>query len=65
MLLVSDILDPIGRIYSPLNLANIMKIIQKLEFFQNTALDNHILRVLNFIRNPELCIFLLSLLTNH
>ena len=35
MVLVSDILEHIGRIYSPLNLAN-MKI-QKLKFVRNTA----------------------------
>ena len=38
MALVSEVLDHIGRIYSPLNLA-IMKS-QKLTFFQNTAKDN-------------------------
>ena len=48
MLLVSDVLDQIGRINSPLNLAN-MKI-QKLKFVRNTATDNQ--RVLNFMRNP-------------
>ena len=49
MVLVSDILDHIGRIYNPLNLAN-MKI-QKLKFVRNTAPDNH--RVLNFLRSPD------------
>ena len=47
MVLVSDILDHIGRIYSPLNLAN-MKI-QKLNIVQNTAPDNQ--RFFNFMRN--------------
>ena len=37
MALVSDVLEHIGRIYSPFNLAN-MKI-QKLKFVRNTAPD--------------------------
>ena len=57
MVLVLDVLDHIGRIYSPLNLANIK--IQKLKFFRNTARDNQ--RVLNFMRNPDWRIFLLVL----
>ena len=50
MVLVSDALDHIGRIYSALNLAN-MKI-QKLKFVGNTAPDSQ--RVLNFMLNPKL-----------
>ena len=38
MVLGSDVLEHIGRIHSPLNLAN-MKIL-KLTFFQNTTPDN-------------------------
>ena len=55
MVLVSDVLDHIVRIYSPLNLAN-MKI-QKLKFVRNTAPDNQ--RVLNFMPNHDCRIFLL------
>ena len=54
MILVSDVLDHIGRIYSTLNLANMN--IQKQKFVQNTALGNQ--RVLNFMRNPDRRIFL-------
>ena len=50
MVLVSDVLKHIVRIYSPLNLANIK--IKKIKFVRNTAPDNQ--RVLNFMRNPEL-----------
>ena len=55
MVLVSDVLDHIVRIYSPLNLAN-MKI-QKLKFVRNTAPDNQ--RFLNFMPNHDCRIFLL------
>ena len=55
MVLVSDVLDHIGRIYSPLNLANMKN--SKLKFVQNNAPDKQ--RVLNFMRNPDLDIFLL------
>ena len=48
MFLVLDVLEHIGRIYSPLNLANMQ--IQKLKFVGNTAPDNQ--KVLNFMRNP-------------
>ena len=50
--LVSDVLDHIGRIYSPLNLANIK--IKKFKFVRNTcsAPDNQ--RVLIFMRSPKL-----------
>ena len=51
MVLVSDGLDNIGRIYSPLNLGNSK--IQKLKFAQNTAPDKQTQRVFNFMRNPE------------
>ena len=54
MALVSEVLEHIGRIYSPLNLAN-MKI-QKFKFVRNTAPDNQ--RVLNFTHNPYWRIFL-------
>ena len=54
MVLVSDILDHIGRIASPLNLK-----IQKLKFVRNTAPDNQ--RVLNFMRNSDWRIFLLEI----
>ena len=53
MVLVSDVLDHIGRIYSPLILENTK--IQKLKFVPNIALDNQ--RVLNFMQNPELLLF--------
>ena len=56
MALVLEVLEHIGRIYSPLNLAS-MKI-QKHKFVWNTAPDNQ--RVLNFMRNPYCRIFLLS-----
>ena len=56
MALVSDVLqEHIGRIYSPLNLAN-MKM-QKLKFVLNTASDTDNQRVLNFMHNPYWCIF--------
>ena len=48
MVLILDVLEHIGRIYSPLNLANMQ--IQKLKFVGNTAPDNQ--KVLNFMRNP-------------
>ena len=54
MVLVSEVLEHFGWIYSPLNLANIKT--QKFKFVQNTAPDNH--RVLNFMRNPYWRIFL-------
>ena len=44
VVLVSDFLDHIGWIYSPLNLANIK--IQKLKSVRNTTPDN---QVLNFM----------------
>ena len=56
MVLVSEVLERIGRIYSPLNLANMKS--QKLKFVRNTAPDNQ--RVLNFMRNPYSRIFLFS-----
>ena len=59
MALVSDVLEHIGRIYSPLNLAN-MKI-QRLKFVWHTAPDNQ--RVLNFMYNPYWRIFLFKLCT--
>ena len=46
MVLVLDVLDHIGRIYNPLNLANM-----KNKIVRNTAPDNQ--RVLNFMRNPH------------
>ena len=58
MVLVSDVLGHIGRIYSPLNLAN-MKI-QKLKFVRNTTSDNQ--GVLNFMLNPDWRIFLFSVI---
>ena len=58
MVLISDILDHTGQIYSPLNLEN-MKI-DKLKFVRNTAPDNK--RVLNFTRNPNWRIFLFHLI---
>ena len=54
MVLISEVLEHIGRIYGPLNLAN-MKC-QELKFVRNTAPDNQ--RVLNFMRNPCCRIFL-------
>ena len=50
MVLVSDLLDYIGQIFIPLNLAN-MKI-QKAKFVRNTV--SRIKRVLNLRRNPKL-----------
>ena len=50
MVLVSEVLEHIGRIYSPLNLANMKS--QKLKIVRNTALDNQ--RVLNFMHDPKL-----------
>ena len=58
MVLVSEVLEHIGRIYSPLNLANMKS--QKLKFVRNTAPDNQ--RVLNFMRNPYWHIFLLYII---
>ena len=60
MVLVSDVLEHNGRIYSPLKLAN-MKI-QKLTFFRNTAPNNRM--VLNFMRNPDRRIFLLKVIAS-
>ena len=57
MVLVSEVLERIGGIYSPFNLANMKS--QKLKFVRNTAPDNQ--RVLNFMRNPYWHIFLFSL----
>ena len=48
MALVSAVLEHIGRIYSPFNLANMKN--QKLKFVRNTASDNQ--RAFNFARNP-------------
>ena len=56
MALVSEVLEHIGRIYSPLNLANVKS--QKLKFVRNTTPDNQ--RVLNFMRNHYWRIFLFS-----
>ena len=53
---VSDVLDHLGQIYSPLNLANMY--IQKLEFVRNNAPDNQSQRVLNFMGNPKLALIL-------
>ena len=55
MFLVSEVLEHIGRIHSPLNLANMKG--RKLKFVWNTAPDNQ--RVLNFMHNPYWRIFLL------
>ena len=55
MVLVSDVLEHIGWINSPLSLAN--KKIQKLKFVRNTAPDNQ--SVLNFMYDPDWRIFLL------
>ena len=59
MVLVSEVLAHIGRINSPLNLANTKS--QKLKFLRNTgntAPDNE--RVLNFMHNHYWRIFLLN-----
>ena len=59
MALVSEVLQQIGRIYSPLNMANMKS--QKLKFVRNTAPDNQYQGVLNFMCNPYWHIFLLVL----
>ena len=55
--LVSDLLDHIGRIYSPLNMANMKIHYSKTKFIRNP--DNRIGHrdnkgVLNLMRNPKL-----------
>ena len=56
--LVSDVLDHIRRIYSPLNLAD-MKL-QKFRYVRNTASDDQ--RIFNFMRNPKLARILVVLI---